>query len=51
MLTEAETTDGRLVLIAPTKFHATYVNTHLKDRLRSVLRMVDPALADVVVQV
>ena len=51
MLTEAEITDGCLVLIAPTRFHATYVNTHLKDRLRRALRLADPALSDVVVQV
>lgn len=46
-LTEAAREDGCLILVAPTRFHATYVATNLKDRLLSVVRRVDPSVRDV----
>jgi hypothetical protein len=35
------------LLAAPTRFHATYVSSNLKDRLLAALRRFDPALRDV----
>lgn len=46
-LTEVEAGQGRLVLAAPSAFHASYVRTHLMSRLAAVVRRVDPSLADV----
>ena len=40
--------DGHcLTLIAPTKFHATYVETHLSDRLTQAVSRIDPSLRSV----
>jgi hypothetical protein len=36
-----------LTLIAPSRFHARYVETHLADRLMRVLRQLDPSLREV----
>lgn len=36
--------DGTLRLTAPSRFHATYVRTHLADRIAAVLRRIDPTL-------
>jgi hypothetical protein len=47
MLTEAARENGCLILVAPTRFHATYVMTNLKDRVLSVVRRVDPSVRDV----
>ena len=41
---------GQLTLMAPSRFHATYVTTNLLDRLTVILRRIDPSLAKVVVQ-
>lgn len=46
-LTEAALDDNCLTLVAPTRFHAAYVSTNLKERLISVVRRVDPSLKDV----
>lgn len=46
-LSEVECAEGRLVLAAPTRFHATYVETHLMRRLVAAVRRVDPALTGV----
>lgn len=46
-LIEAEIRHGRLELIAPTRFHATYIATHLIERLRIAVRRVDPTIADI----
>ncbi len=46
-LHEAGQSEGRLNLIAPTRFHATYVKTHLKNRLLAVARRFDPTLSDI----
>ncbi|MGB5559420.1 MAG: hypothetical protein WBN04_15580 [Paracoccaceae bacterium] len=46
-LTEAGLEDGCMTLAAPSRFHARYVETHLKDRLLSALRITDPSLRDV----
>ncbi|MFZ1469411.1 MAG: DnaA N-terminal domain-containing protein [Paracoccaceae bacterium] len=48
-LAEAGITDGVLTLAAPTRFHASYVMTHLHARLLTVIRAVDPTLSMVVV--
>jgi hypothetical protein len=40
--------DGQcLILTAPTRFHATYVETHLKDSLLRAIGRVDPAIRTV----
>lgn len=38
---------GRLTLRAPSRFHATYVRTHLQLRLVAALRTVDPEIGQV----
>lgn len=47
MLTDAGTEEGCQVLAAPSRFHARYVDTHLKERLLSALRVADPSVRDV----
>lgn len=37
---------GCLVLIAPSRFHAAYLRTHLLDRLRSAVRRADPRVTE-----
>ena len=39
--------DGRLQLIAPTRFHADYLRTHLQPRIRIAVNRVDPSVRDV----
>lgn len=46
-LSEVEAGQGRLVLAAPSAFHATYVRTHFLTRLTSVARRVDPTVTEV----
>ena len=41
---------GCLVLIAPSRFHATYCRTHLIGRLRTAVRRSDPRLSQVRVE-
>jgi hypothetical protein len=48
-LVEAGLADGQLTLAAPTRFHATYVNTHHQDRLLAAARAVDPSIGAIVV--
>lgn len=48
-LAEAGVEGGRMVLAAPTRFHATYVMTHLHMRLLAAVRAVDPSVAAVTV--
>lgn len=36
-----------LTLAAPTRFHATYIATNLKERLVAALRRIDPSVRDV----
>ncbi|KAF0137826.1 MAG: hypothetical protein FD152_215 [Xanthobacteraceae bacterium] len=36
-----------LTLVAPTRFHATYVGTNLKHRVLAALRQIDPSVRDV----
>jgi len=38
---------GCLMLIAPTKFHATYVQTHLSDAILRAVTRIDPSLRSV----
>lgn len=46
-LTEAGVEDNCLTLAAPTRFHATYVSTNLKERLLAALRRLEPSLREV----
>ena len=39
---------ARLTLAAPSRFHAAYVETHLKDRLLTACRAVDDTIAEIV---
>ena len=48
-LAEAGVEGGSMTLAAPTRFHATYVTTNLKDRLLAALRRVDPTLVEVLI--
>lgn len=41
---------GQLTLMAPSRFHATYVATNLSARLMVILRRIDPSIAKLVVQ-
>jgi len=43
-LAEVERDGGTLCLLAPSRFHKTYVETHLADRLLRILRRLDPSL-------
>ncbi|MBV0892992.1 hypothetical protein KTN05_14225 [Paracoccus sp. Z118] len=49
-LAEAGIEDGQLVLLAPSRFHASYVLTNLRERLSTALRRADPTLAGVMVR-
>ena len=42
--------NGQLTLMAPSRFHATYVSTNLMERLTVILRRIDPSLVKLVVQ-
>lgn len=46
-LTEAGVGEGCLTLAAPSRFHASYVETHLKHRLTAALRETEPSLREV----
>jgi hypothetical protein len=46
VLTEAGLEANCLILAAPSRFHASYVSAHLKERLMAALRRVDPSLCD-----
>ena len=45
-LTEVGRDGGRLCVMAPSRFHRTYVETHLAERLVRILRRLDPTLTD-----
>ena len=47
VLVAQEEGEGWLTLAAPTRFHATYVETHLMGRLMRAVRRVDPSIAGV----
>ncbi len=38
---------GQIVLVAPSRFHATYVTTHLQQRILYALRAQDPTISSV----
>lgn len=42
---------GILHLTAPSRFHATYLRTHLLGRLHAAARLVDPAIRDIRIDV
>ncbi len=46
-LTDAGLDASCLTLAAPTRFHATYVTAHLKDRLLATLRRLEPGIQEV----
>ena len=46
-LAEAGREGGRVILVAPTSFHGSYVATHLSAPLLAALRTVDPSVASV----
>lgn len=48
-LYEAGTRDGRLTLVAPSRFHANYVRTHLLARLKIAARRHESGITDVVI--
>ena len=48
-LTRQGRAGGRLTLMAPSRFHATYVMSHLAPRLLAACRDVDPDVTDIVV--
>lgn len=50
-LSELDCGAGRLVLLAPSKFHASYVETHLSGRVLAAVRSVDPSIAAVRIEV
>lgn len=46
-LRRADRVGGRVTLVAPSRFHAAYVQTHLERRLLGVCREVDPDVTEV----
>ncbi|MDJ0825349.1 MAG: hypothetical protein QNJ16_07595 [Rhodobacter sp.] len=48
-LRRIERAGGRLVLAAPSRFHAAYVDTHLKARLLAACQAADETVHDVVI--
>lgn len=46
-LTDSGLEENTLTLAAPTRFHAAYVTTNLKERLLAALRRIDPSVRDV----
>lgn len=46
-LQEVALEGAEVVLTAPSRFHASYVRTHLIGQIRSALRLVDPSINDV----
>lgn len=46
-LVESGASEGVLSLTAPSRFHATYLRTHLAGRLQAAVRRADPSLASV----
>ena len=44
-LSECGREDGQIVLTAPTRFHATYIKTHLAPQLDAALRQADPTIS------
>ena len=46
-LVESGAAEGVLSLTAPSRFHATYLRTHLAGRLQAAVRRADPSLASV----
>ncbi len=47
-LRRTERAGGRLTLTAPSRFHAAYVETHLKSRLLAACRAVDDSVSEIV---
>lgn len=50
-MVEVERNGGVLCLLAPSRFHKTYVETHLADRLLGILRRLDPTLSGLKIDV
>jgi hypothetical protein len=49
-LADGGVSEGRLSLIAPSRFQAVYLRTHLMTRLRAAAMGVDPTLREVVIE-
>jgi len=49
-LTDEGIEGGQLILIAPSRFHASYVRTNLMERLVTAVRTVDPSLRGVLLR-
>ena len=41
---------GRLMLLAPSRFHAHYVATHFRERLVTICQSVDAQISDIVIE-
>jgi hypothetical protein len=50
-LREVDREGGTLCLLAPSRFHKTYVETHLSDSLLRILRRIDPSLSAIRIEV
>lgn len=50
-LAELERETDTLCLLAPSRFHKTYVETHLADRLLAILRRLDPSIGGIRIDV
>lgn len=50
-LERADRVGGRLTLTAPSRFHASYVDMHLKHRILSVCQSIDDSVSEIVILV
>lgn len=50
-LKEMDRDGGTICLLAPSRFHKTYVETHLMDALMRILRRIDPSISGVRIDV
>jgi hypothetical protein len=50
-LAEVDCVGGNLSLLAPSRFHKTYVETHMQDRLLRILRRIDPTISGITIDV
>jgi hypothetical protein len=50
-LAEVDRLGATLSLLAPSRFHKTYVETHLLDRLLRIVRRIDPSVAGIKIDV
>jgi len=48
-LVRHERAGGRLILTAPSRFHADYVRTHLQGRLLQACQAIDDSVSEIVI--